>query len=337
MLLLSNAACNQEGAGELIHPYLGRIYVVCTEITVRENSRDGGLARFSLKFVETTDPTAPAPQVDATTQLLEAKASVLDKAKAQFSKAWAVVGYATFVADRAIEVTGSVLENVENAQKKVRGALSEVAELAFKVRKIRSNISRIVSAPDELAEEIDSTFSLLLTAFQGGDGGNEDATKILKGFFLTPTLIQAQIDAPALVSSQAQVAENAEAMDSFVRTVAVANQAEALADRDWESAQEAALERDATLDLIDSIMENADDETYIALQALRVAITRAVPAPGTTLAQEIELQVSRTTPSLLLAYENFGTIENEADLISRNGIEHPGFIPAGERLKALNG
>lgn len=330
-------ALNTEGPGELVHPYIGRLIVVCTEVSVRENTRDGGLARFALKFVETADATAPAPKVDAENKLLSSEQEVLAQAKEYIKEVWSTTGYATFVADKAVEATEAVLEQVEASQKNVRGALSEIAELSFKVRTIRSNIRRIVAAPEELAEQVEATFGMLLKAFGASEGGAKDASLFLRAFFYMPPVLQAQALAPASVPSQIQVKQNAKALGDFVRFVAISYHAEALAFREFDSAQQATEERQAALDAIDAALEDASDDLFLKLQALRVAITQAVPPPGKSLAQEIEVEVPRTAPSLLVAYETFETIENESDLIARNSIAHPGFISAGGKLKALNG
>jgi prophage DNA circulation protein len=45
----------------------------------------------------------------------------------------------------------------------------------------------------------------------------------------------------------------------------------------------------------------------------------------------------RTTISLLLAYDLNESIENEQDIIDRNAIRHPGFIPAKDPLEVISG
>jgi prophage DNA circulation protein len=62
-------------------------------------------------------------------------------------------------------------------------------------------------------------------------------------------------------------------------------------------------------------------------------VLRAVP--GAQAFAEI-LTVTRNVaiPSLLLAYQLYGSVDLESDIIARNGTRHPGFV-AGD-LKVLS-
>ena len=46
------------------------------------------------------------------------------------------------------------------------------------------------------------------------------------------------------------------------------------------------------------------------------------------------LQSAATRPALVLAYQVNGDVEAEADLVARNQVRHPGFVPAG-RVEVL--
>jgi prophage DNA circulation protein len=54
------AALAKPGPGELIHPYLGKKQVMATGATMSESFDEGGMARFSLEFTETSEPLYPS-------------------------------------------------------------------------------------------------------------------------------------------------------------------------------------------------------------------------------------------------------------------------------------
>lgn len=331
------AACEEEGPGELVHPFLGRYTVVCTGITLRETTQDGGMARISLKFIETSDPTAPRFQIDELSSLTSSKTSVIDDAKAAFETGWNVVGFATRVADQAVEVTEAVLGTIETAQKTIKGRLNEIADIGYKIRTIRANIRTIIASPEELAKQIDDVMTSLVAAIVGSEGGHEQTVEVLKKFFEGSTVIAVQTSAEPTTATDTRIKDNAVAIDNFFRQVTVANMTESMANKDHDSAQAAALDREFAFEIIDELQETASDDVYRSLQDLRVSVSRAVPPPGRTLAQEIELPVDQTKPSLVIAYDVFESLTAESDLITRNDVRHPGFIEAGSVLKALNG
>ena len=70
-----------------------------------------------------------------------------------------------------------------------------------------------------------------------------------------------------------------------------------------------------------------DDATVQALQALGVALRESVPA-NDSLPRVVTFTPPGVAPSLLIAYRLDGDLARELDLVARNGIPHPGFVPA---------
>ena len=82
-------ACEKEGSGELIHPYLGRQVVNCTDLKVRESQRDGGFVEFSFTFNESGEQSFPDSKKDTALAIASAATNAIDKAKAEdLAKKW---------------------------------------------------------------------------------------------------------------------------------------------------------------------------------------------------------------------------------------------------------
>ena len=73
-------ACNIAGPGLLVHPYLGRRLVVCTQLRIRESTRQGRMATLDLTFVEAGAATLPLsllnPEALIAAAISEAQAAI---------------------------------------------------------------------------------------------------------------------------------------------------------------------------------------------------------------------------------------------------------------------
>ena len=58
------AVCNQRGTGTLVHPYRGTMTAICTAFKVVESSKEGGIARISLTFLQGGRNSTPTVQTD---------------------------------------------------------------------------------------------------------------------------------------------------------------------------------------------------------------------------------------------------------------------------------
>jgi len=101
----------------------------------------------------------------------------------------------------------------------------------------------------------------------------------------------------------------------------------------YDSIEEATAARDQVAGLLDEQAQGAGDTAYPALVNLRSEVLRAVPG-GAAFARVVTITRRVPVPSLLLAYQLYGSVDQEADVIARNNISHPGFV-AGD-LKVLS-
>lgn len=83
----------------------------------------------------------------------------------------------------------------------------------------------------------------------------------------------------------------------------------------------------------------ADSEGYQALSEIRPVLVKSMINIGASLAKIIDYKVPPVVlSSLVLAYEKYGDLDRENDLINRNipDVKHPGFLPEGQTLEVLN-
>ena len=80
------AALDEAGAGELMHPWLGRMLVTATDCELSHSRQEGGMCRFELTFVKDSDLSLVAT-ANTARQLEEARSALWDSAAERYRKA----------------------------------------------------------------------------------------------------------------------------------------------------------------------------------------------------------------------------------------------------------
>lgn len=76
--------------------------------------------------------------------------------------------------------------------------------------------------------------------------------------------------------------------------------------------------------MIDDFLENAvDDSMFETALDLRKSAVKSIPPEGSRLPDVARYEVGQAAPSLVLAYSIYGDVDEESDLIDRNGIGNP--------------
>jgi hypothetical protein len=78
------------------------------------------------------------------------------------------------------------------------------------------------------------------------------------------------------------------------------------------------------------------EELHVALQQVRADLSASVPGSPNTLPQLVGFTPSVTVPALVLSQRLYGNVAFVDDLIARNGVQHPGFVPGGVTLEVLS-
>lgn len=323
------SACEKAGPGDLIHPYYGRVRVVCDTFSVQETSGTGGFVKFSFQFVEAGKLSFPKSGSDSIS-LVGAAADALSGAGGDsFGSAFDVAGQAAFMIDSAAEKVEGFADELDAVTAGLTGSASSIAELAFAIRNLKSAAKDLVNKPSELSAQMSSAMGLLAAASDPSDvfaacGG-------LFGFGDDDPTI------PQTTSSRTQQVNNHIALNTFVQVLAVSTASSAAVEMEHASVEDATEVQTAISDQLDNLMESTTDDTvYSALQGLRSEVVNAIPGTDENLARVAEMTPFATIPSLVLAYDLYGDVDNEQDIIDRNRIQHPGFIQGGVPLEVLD-
>jgi prophage DNA circulation protein len=320
-------ALEEPGSGELIHPTYGTRRVIARKWRVRESKAEGGWAQFSIEFHETsTKPTQPSARTDGSVQVLQsaatAETSVTATFEALYSEAATLRGGAASVIEGAAEAVGEVLDAVHlpaQAAADLRGLILDAQAEA---------VILAGSAADIVETQVEITLAL---AEALAESATNPVAEILKLYDFDPG------ERPRATTA-ARVIERAnyDALKRMTQRLVLIRAATLAIGQSFESYDDAVTARARICDLIDEQAEIVADDTYQALLQLRADLVRAVPGESTALPRIVRHTPAAVLPSLVLAHRLYGDLEAEADLVARNRIRHPGFVPAGEELELLS-
>ena len=339
-------ALDTPGAGELVHPWFGRLTVTAGECELSHARDELGMARFNLVFIDgMLEFPAQSPN---TRRALAAQApSLMDSIKGRFNAAMTPV-------DLARQRTSAV-----------RSALSGAMGFALKFLSpgttLGSDISGLVSSlmndPGAFADSLLAGISGLERAFSGYGSSGSFSRSRAKAETLASLPAAAPVPAdPEVATIQAAVVglvQDAALLDVLLDMaevpVAVTPGVSAPAAVDVQLAQQGATVaagtevetavpvaddvlavRDSISEALWSVAGESPPEHFGALSEARVVLDRHL----TEVARSgVGLRVyapAETVSALVLAHALYGDAQRSDEIVARNRVRHPGFVPATE-------
>lgn len=319
------AALDQEGDGELIHPYLGKKQVQVGKYTVTETVEEGRIARFSVEFTNAGTVKFPAEATDAVQSVFDAINSVLNGATAALATGLSVVGAPARVAQAAAKLVQDGAARINQVAKIAGSSAQGVADVAFAIRNITAEAQDLVQAPDKLAQRFKDAFALLFTAVEDAKTLSKTLSSEVSSFAPEPIVGS---DTPTVQKLKG----NQVAFTNFLVNVSISQQAQAAITGNYFSVDESVNIRDLLNQDIENQLPNIDDDdSYQAIKDLQVGINLGLPPQN--VGEILTFTPAKTLPVLVIAQKLFGAIDKEDEIISQNAIRHPGFVPGGIEIE----
>ncbi|WP_027366932.1 DNA circularization protein [Desulfocurvibacter africanus] len=326
-------ALGQPGAGTLVHPYLGTVRVHVEEARLRETSREGGKATFSVTFVEAGE----APRPDAATDTSSAVSSRADEAlaasKASFEDRFSVADQPEWVRDDAKTWLGQAVEAIQGATSSVPGMPSELTQTQSDLWALNSSLATLLTSPGNLAGQIQS-----VVGSAGRIGGLPDAVMATYRPFFGHGLGKSTSGRPPEsipTPTRAKLEENRDASDSLVRQTAIIEASRASSGWDYASSADAQAVRDELADRLDQEAQLAPDSVYAALVDLRAALVRDLTDRAMQLPKLSTWTPPATLPALVIAHRIYGDATRAGEIVARNKLRNPLAVPGGQALEVL--
>lgn len=305
------------GPGELDHPYYGVKRVAVESYRLRESSREGGIVRFSASFVETpAQPVQPTALVDGVGKLRSAVGAARSALRADFLANYNPGAHLASLQTAVRSATFAI----DNARSTITGSVQTIALLKRRVSNLQSSIAGLVEAPGDLFD-----------AFAG-----------IFGVFGSPFALRRVYDFDAGTRPTGSTPErqketaNYDALRWMIQRAALVQAIDLLPDQTLESYEVAVSTRDTFADLLDDQLDKSSDDAFTSLGQVRTELSRAIPGTNAGLAHLLSYTPVVTLPSVVLAHRLYGGVSREQDLVDRNHLRHPGFVPGGAALEVLS-
>lgn len=316
-----------EGPGELVHPYHGVRRAVCVNVSVRESRADGGIAIFAIEFAE-APAQAPVPTevVDAAGQVATSADAAVVATDAELVEQYDADGLPAFAIESSEDALTRAVEALEAKLSPVVSSTQELAELTGRVALLTAQASSLARTPAGVVEDFRSVITGLVDTIEAAPGSVMDA-------LLEAYSVDLGAEVTATTSTRARELANQVAMQGALRRVMAIEAARLAPLVPYASIEEATAARDQVGAVLEEQAAAAGDTAYPALVDLRSQVLRAVPG-SSAFARVVTVTRNAAVPSLLLAYQLYGAVDLEGDIIARNHVRHPGFI-AGD-VKVLS-
>ena len=314
------AAIEQAGPGTLVHPWFGTLTVSLKDLARVTFNRELGYARFSLSFVESGELAFPTAGSSTATQSRLAAANIETSAVADFAKTFKTGGLQDFVAADASTAITSVFGQVAG------GAVPGVDAFAYASRATAQLTAALglLSAPSSLGLTIASYL-----------GVSDYATAGLRWLGLAQSLVRlsqlAGLGAPGVpvlyTPSRQQSYANLHATRALTRQVLLAQAVGTSSLATADVFDDTIGLRNTLTNALDAESLTASDAAYTALQAARSLVWQDLTERSRDGARLTTKTPADTTPAVVLAYDFYEDAERATDIVARNGVRHPGFVP----------
>lgn len=347
------AVLEAPGPHLFVHPWMGEVSVIIDEgssLDIQESHAEGGWARFSVNFVESGDADGAKITISTSAALTVAanaamSASAVDTKKKLNLSLGKVFGAAAAAVSK---ISGALL----GAKRKVMGTLgvSQAAGLSDAIADLNSSVNKLLNTPDELLTTISGLVGSLKDLFTDSAASDDaldpfkvQAKKTRAEAAITMAQDLAALDATTPppfeggpVDEESVAAQKA--LGKFMKIAVVAQTINLFGgDLPLESASEAISSLEALGTLADDILLDTDtsDDLFGSMTDLRAALNTHLESLTADLPQIQEYTPPYAMPALILAFQTYGDPERDLEIVARNGVRDPNFIPGGVPLELL--
>ena len=319
-------------SGVLVHPTLGRKNVVPRECSVNWSNREGGIEFFTLVFVEAGEKKYPTSGFNLKSVVGLKADGLISTVTDQFERVYKVTDFIEDVANQASNLVSSFFDVVDGGLK--IGSVVNPLYSAFRstVDGFRSTLSAFIPDGSKVGANLSTTISGLSGVFATPKDRIRAQTKV----FLFGQGLAAVVQT---TPSRVQKAKNQAIIVATVRALALAEIAVAVTDTEYASKQDAVKQRDEVVEMMDQEIldagDNGRDDFYTALEELRTAVVKEVSARAINLPNLRTVRNGDHVPALAFAYNLYEDAERDQEIVDRNHIRNPLFVPGNTDIEVL--
>lgn len=314
------AALEEPGPGTLVHPWFGTLTVSLTELARASFSQQLGQARISMPFVESGELEFPSAGASSQAQSRLAAANLESAAVADFAEKFSVDGQQDFVAEQAVaDTTAAIGVTTAGNVPGLRGLpLAERAATA-----LPQALSQM-ETPATMGQTLSS--SLGLSGLSGTSLRWGTLAQALVRLAQDPRL--APPARPAVYTpSRQQAWQNTTAVNALTRQTLLAQAVGASTLAEADVYEDTVDLRNKLCTALDAESLNATDRSYTSLADARGKVWQDLTTRSRDGARLTTITPPDTAPSLVLAHDLYEDADRAAEIVARNRVRHPGFVP----------
>jgi hypothetical protein len=122
----------------------------------------------------------------------------------------------------------------------------------------------------------------------------------------------------------------------YVQYGAVINALSLLSIMSFDSYDAAIALRDEVFTKAEEILQHTtDDDLFLAIIDLQTAVETDIETRGATLARLRTIKLPESLPAVVLSYHLYGKVDYAEDIVNRNKVDNPLFVPGGKDIEVL--
>ncbi|MHC4712005.1 MAG: DNA circularization protein [Planctomycetota bacterium] len=327
-------ALEKPGPAELVEHFRGTVRVQVLSYRTRHSTREGGMCRLSIECVEPGRNAAPVAMADTAGQVRSQADALAGTLGAAFGSGFVTNGVPTFIAAAAQSLTEAASDVLLAAADTVEASDGvALADYQRAAAALGATAGTGIRDPEQLAADV--------TALVGDLGDlSTSARKTVATLLDLADFGESLPTVPETTPSRRIEARNQELLTGLVRRVAAAEATRAAAGIEFDSYQEARAMRDRITERLELEMlaagDEGDDLAHDELRKLYATLAADMQERSANLARLVSFTPPATLPSVVLAYRLYADATLEADIVARNRVAHPGFVPGGVALEVLS-
>lgn len=335
------AALETKGPGTLVHPWYGELQVSVREpASVTHSHRNGGMCEITLSFVEAGELQFPAAGASFGAQSLAAADLLGDVSVMDFAEGVGIDGLPSFSLDGlpsfALDTLLTDITRYAGMLTNSVGGLGVLRGLVPTwVLGLVTSGGALLGAADRARQFATSVVGMFNRGVQpdtvaGSARLNRNAVIALAalsrdyGVYAAAPAAAAPSAAPATRQVQANTAAVAQLFQRAT-LIQAAGMASAMPLPVYD---DAVLVRDSVAAAIEAASLEASDTVYVPLQVLRTRSHADITARLYQSARLLQYTPREPMPGLAIAYDLYEDAARELEVVERNAIRHPGFVPA---------
>ena len=311
------AVCNEEGAGELVHPFFGRFRAECVSLSVNGSRSGVNYCTVSVEFRPVSASESQPVQVNLAGTTARNSTAFQNDSVDKFSTNFSIVGKGKGIVDRAVEFTQKAMDAILSA----RQVLATVNDFVSAIGAMKANAETIMMAPADFASRLTNIITATKEMFgvESQENDVDEYLEMLDGF--------RELETDESPSGR---------IASMVKNLAASMVASSLVEAKFESVDDAAAMQKKVSETFEWLLEQTNDvDDYMTIDSLRSSALGYLRSNMENIAVVLEKDVDYSNNILQLCYDVYGSVDRVDEILERNSLVQGLFVLPG-KIKVLS-